>query len=1581
MVATVNAALADGEDPGEITVTLLDEDLVPLAGHEVIIDVVSASLDPDAVTFTPPVEISDGSGVVVFDVYSTLEQAVTLSAVDITDLVAITATDAITYSENLADAGTSTAVAADGIAIADGIDTELITVTVLNSVGTPLVGNEIELTPDNPSGITITPHYAGAEFTNGDGVARFTTTSSEVRNVTFTATDITDPGTPIDLDTVAVDYQTNAFDDALSTVVADAGTMEVGLDDHITVTLLNNLGNPVPNISVALAVDSATVDAAAVTVPAAADDTGTNGQVTFAVTSSVAQSVVFSATAGGTPLSDTALITYVLGTNLVAEAIGVEVLGGVTTASITYTVEGLATVNPFEIQLRIDPDGAGPAAESTVNLGVGDGLVFDPGTYTIASDITAHLTGTIENGATVLAEVDIANAVAESDETPADNQQQTTLEVNLQAGSVGVASVGGAAITTVTYTVISPAEVPGFEIQLRIDPDGAGPVTESTINLAAADGLLFTPGTHTITQDISAELNDAIVTGATVLAEIDINNDVVESDETPADNQKQTVLEVNLQAGSVGVASVGGATIATVTYTISSPATVPQFEIQLRIDPDGAGPAAMTTVNLAVGDGLVFTPGTHTITSDITAHLTGMIQNGAIVLAEVDINDDVAETNETPADNVRQTALEVNLQAGSISVARVGAATIATVTYTVNSPAEVPPFTIQLRIDPDGAGPLPVSNVDLAAAGVLATPGTHTVPGDITADLNGQIENGATVEAEVDANDDVLETIETALDDQVDTILEVDIASGLVAIDIVSNTVTNGEATYTINSPATLPPFTIHFGLDVDANGTIDNPLLDIAAPDLTPGTHTATADIRAALDAVRVEHAYEIITVVDSVLDITESNETNNNGAKAMSVDLSANSLILDGALQATLTYTVNSPALTALYDLSFYIDDGDGLFDPVLDGPAVGTVQGESAPGTHTEVFDYSTNDPAGNLIFAWVDSGETVLEGSEINNDVSPVSTTADLVANAVSVTSDLATTTASISYTVNFAVSVGAFDIAIGRDTNADDVIDDLLDTINVNTPALLTPGFHQADSADFRAALNALAPRIGNDDRIIAVIDSADTIVESVGNNNTAGEFQEVDLAANAITVSSDDVQTSATIAYTITSPANVDAFVLRIGRDLDSDGAIDAGAELAEIDIATLGTPDDYLTPGAHQLDTLAEVPDFRAALDALVPQINNDETLIVVLDTANSVAESSETVASNVAGETQRVDLVLASIAVEVAGPATTAKVTYQIESPARVPDFTVQLGIDDNDNGLLDAGEELGGPVAAVAMNPGTHTLDIPVRALLDGVVRNADNLVAVVDFGATVGEAVEDINNVGISTDLEVDLRIDDLLLNDDPFQATLTYSVISPARVAPYTIRFSLTVAGNILVPDQPGQQEPGTYSVTIDLADGLLAQAQTAGATATIIAELDPADTVMESNPAANNQMNNDADYRVDLQMVFMNFAGTDVDVDFDITAQYRVAFNQPVENFTVAVFASPNAEPVINLATDVLLRRINVTNANDKRVGILHNLDIDNLQVSSADFPRGDFFLKIWINEGNTLAEASNENNILSPGK
>ncbi len=734
IAAADDTAIADGADAASVTVTLHDYENNPLAGHEVVL----LFDDPADITVEPATGTTDGSGQVTFAVRATAAKTVTVSALDTDDGIEVEAAPALQlhFLADVVDGSNSSIVAEDGTAIADDVDIEHLTITLRNGANNPVANHAITISAiAGAAGVTIDPVNA---VTNGDGIAIVAVRSAQPHaTTTIQATD------GAWSDQADITFQDNVYDDAHSTVVPDDGSaIADGLDtETITVTLRNTLGNPVPNTNVTLSVDTASVDpTAAAIAPAGPIPTDGAGRATFTVTSTEVQSVVFKATVGGTDLSDTALVGFVNGTNLVAQTVSADVTDPTTPVFVTYVVDGVAAVPAFQIEIALDTDGVGCDLDVPLVTIMPAELSADdlkPGTHTLVRSVRTALDGygAVSNGNRIVARLDTTGVVAETDE--ADNcAAGAAIEVDLVATSVAVSSDESTTTARVTYRIDAPANVAAFVIQIGADRD-------ADAQIDAADGLIQTihvnnpadraPGTHTRDlADFRAVLDGfatRLADGDRVLAVIDATGTVAESDETAASNVAAQAQTVDVQLDGIALSDEEPFT-ATVTYTVISPAAVMPFDVRLTLE-DPVVPSKTLATLAGEPD-----PGTHVVTVDISAALRAkqVAANTAVkIAATADVGDTVGEADEANNGKDRTAGYRVDLQMTKLqfSGSDVDVSFDISLQYRVAFNQPVEDFAIAVYASPDdntsiGAGDVLLRRIDVTAA-ADKTVGLHSL--------------------------------------------------------------------------------------------------------------------------------------------------------------------------------------------------------------------------------------------------------------------------------------------------------------------------------------------------------------------------------------------------------------------------------------------------------------------------------------------------------------------------------------------------------------------------------------------------------------------------------------------------------------------------------------------------------------------------------------------------------------------------------------------------------------------------------------------------------------------------------------
>jgi kumamolisin len=142
---------------------------------------------------TPASGVSDiANGAVVFEVTNTTIEDVTLTAVDVTDNVALTNTYTVSFVSRPATAASISA--SPSVVPADGSSKATITVTLKDADGNGTSGKLVTIAQGNGHSIVTGPDPA---LTDANGQIQFTATDNVGETVTYTAVDVTDGNLPV----------------------------------------------------------------------------------------------------------------------------------------------------------------------------------------------------------------------------------------------------------------------------------------------------------------------------------------------------------------------------------------------------------------------------------------------------------------------------------------------------------------------------------------------------------------------------------------------------------------------------------------------------------------------------------------------------------------------------------------------------------------------------------------------------------------------------------------------------------------------------------------------------------------------------------------------------------------------------------------------------------------------------------------------------------------------------------------------------------------------------------------------------------------------------------------------------------------------------------------------------------------------------------------------------------------------------------------------------------------------------------------------------------------------------------------
>ncbi|WGD37735.1 Ig-like domain-containing protein [Lysinibacter sp. HNR] len=244
LLASTGDRFADGVDSHEATVTVRDAQGNPISGVEVAF----ASTNQSAVDFSAPTAVSGADGTARITITST-----TIGSYDISATIGGQAVTRPAASQQIRfvapiDYSRTTLSATTGPKIANGVAAHQATVTVVNTLGLPVVGTPVSFA-STPAGATLSPAVA---TTDSAGVAVINITSSTVNDYAISATvggnPVTQPNPTV---TVSFVSSTSVDKDASVIVISDNYALANGRDIlTATVYVVDMTGAPAPGVTV-----------------------------------------------------------------------------------------------------------------------------------------------------------------------------------------------------------------------------------------------------------------------------------------------------------------------------------------------------------------------------------------------------------------------------------------------------------------------------------------------------------------------------------------------------------------------------------------------------------------------------------------------------------------------------------------------------------------------------------------------------------------------------------------------------------------------------------------------------------------------------------------------------------------------------------------------------------------------------------------------------------------------------------------------------------------------------------------------------------------------------------------------------------------------------------------------------------------------------------------------------------------------------------------------------------------------------------------------------------------------------------
>lgn len=1358
---------------------------------------------------------------------------------------------------------------------ADGAESVVLDVVLADAAGNPLEGVDVGLQISGAGAASVTVAEGAIQTTPAGGMLTFTLTSTEAANVGVTI--IVDseglPLVPISLTPTPLTIVFLGAPDAGASSIAFTNTEAAadGADDiTIMVDVADAVGNPLPGVDVQL---NYTGPGLGSVTPPTGQITATdgNGQVDFVLTSTAAAQI---------------------DVDIVADPTGDNVM---------------LNTSPIALVFLGDPDAAQSSFNASDAEAQGDGVDTITITVDVADAVGNPLDGVdIEMTYTGTGAGSVSPASPDTVATAANGQASFTLS-STAAAQIDVDFVADPTGANVALNV-APIALTFFG-----DPDAGQSLASASGDEAAADGI----DNVTITVDVADALG-AVLEGVDVELTIGGTNpgavSVAEglSQPTPANGRVTFTLTANAAANvtldvaidptGVNVAPTGSpfnvafigapdAGTSSVTYNKTQAFADNTDAIEIDVEVQDALGVLLTGVDveLTLGGG---DAGSVNVAPALTQQTDG---NGQATFTLTSMNEVVDATVTIVAD---PSGANVTLDGPTAITYIAGPPTALEIVAIPNQVASIP-FNVDVNVlDDQGrmANVLTNTTVQLfveTGSGALSGTRSAVIPaGGDTIQVGpmtyGVVEAGVSVRAFAIAGDLLNSTVSNAFNVDANPAFT-DLRADDLTITTDGSTTFAATLDYTVVSSVDEPDITINFYLD-DGDGVLDPgdgaPVATILpgalnADQIDPGPATVSADIIAA------PPTEDQLVIAELVLGGGETDTSNNTVLTPNPLDIIANSLTLDGGFQATLSYTVaNEPGVPAAgFDIEYYLDDGDNIFnggDTLVD--TVTIMGADLNPGTRSAVGDFSGNIPAsGQRIYAFVDSADVLIEFNEsIDADAAGSNVAAttnneqsNLTANSL-VLDGLGT--ARLDFTVSAGGTTPAYDIQFFiDDAPTDGVADEVVATVAASA-GQRQAGPQMLDQVLSVAQLTRLRDMGGE---LVAVLDVNGTVTESNENDNEVATPLTTNLRAASLTIDAAfqakltyEVQVAAGGASNSVPVFNIDFYLDTNNNDLFDAGDTMVGSEAAPPTAAGAQTVNFDFSPNP--------------------PSAN--QTVYAVLDTGDAVIETAELgtdcgdlTHDNIACGNNAADdeITATALSLNVAGAQTNVTLAYTVTASTPPTRLAVDFGIDrDGDPTTLEftlddadiVNANPGGPLSldggqAVITDPallsnGAKNIMVDVRAALNNLgtfLAPTDALVGVLDVDDDVPNEADENNN-SANANLEVDIRFDsiDATALD---RVTYNYTIVAPANVAPFDIRFGVDENGGpasnnrtltLITVSSPALLTPGAHNGnTIDLStivgtledgDAIIGRADFSGA----IAEDDEFNNITVSSVLRSN---------------------------------------------------------------------------------------------------------------------------------
>ncbi|WP_162458367.1 Ig-like domain-containing protein [Pseudactinotalea terrae] len=510
-----------------------------------------------------------------------------------TSVFTVTVTDANLQTDNqelsitIAPAGlsldASTVTAAPTTVIADGTSASTVTVTVRDTVGQPMVGETVALELSG-SASAEPPHG----LSGMDGTLTFLVTDTVAEQVTVTATV---DGAAL-TQTAGITFTAGPVSAAGSTVTATP--TEVPADgataSTITVTLRDANGNPVVGESATLGANGGS---SVISEPSGTS--GTDGVITFTVTSTVAEQVTYTATAGGTQIDQTATVTFAVGS--------VSPSASTVTASPTSVTADGESTSTITVTLRDATGNAVPGHAVTLAASSDSSAISEPsGTSDADGVVSFSVTSTVAEQVTYTATVGAAqlHETAVVTFTPG----PISADVSTVTAAPAVVPADGTSAATITVKLLDATGNPVSGQSVTLAADGGSSAISEPSGTSGGDGVV----TFTVTDTVAEHVISTATVGDTPL--------------TQTAGVQFTPGAVSPAASSVTANPTSviadGESAATITVTLLDTNDNPVPGLPVILTAGGGSSAISEPSGLSGADGVV----TFTVTDTVAEHVT-----------------------------------------------------------------------------------------------------------------------------------------------------------------------------------------------------------------------------------------------------------------------------------------------------------------------------------------------------------------------------------------------------------------------------------------------------------------------------------------------------------------------------------------------------------------------------------------------------------------------------------------------------------------------------------------------------------------------------------------------------------------------------------------------------------------------------------------------------------------------------------------------------------------------------------------------------------------------------------------------